>query len=254
MAHGRKTRRGILAVLTAVLLAAAICTFPYAFGETWSLPGAEADRTLTYTTGKLTWDSAADIDANGEIILSMFKSAYTNVESADGSKVVAPGTDNTTCIRLRNKAGSSISYTAVLYRLDETEVPIVADLSGAAAVKTYSLPKNVSEDQVVKAIGGTVKRNSVQLLDIDWLWQYFVDDEGDELDTHLGNAETPEQVRYGLYIVVTDNSTGQAVNPKTGDSSHIVLWSVLTLVSLCAVVYLLASGERSRKSRQEHAG
>lgn len=63
MEHRTKAHSGVLATVIAVLAIAVLITFPYAFNLTWSLPGAESDRTLTYSTGKLTWDSAADIDA-----------------------------------------------------------------------------------------------------------------------------------------------------------------------------------------------
>ena len=70
-----KIRREILTVLIVVLFAAALITFPYAFNLTWAMPGADMDRTLTYRTGSLTWDSDAEIDANGVIRLSMFRSS-----------------------------------------------------------------------------------------------------------------------------------------------------------------------------------
>lgn len=246
------TRKGILSVLTVVLLAAAVFTFPYAFDLTWSLPGAEADRTLTYTTGSLTWDSAADIDENGVIRLSMFKPDYSSVNAQNGDNVVAPGTEKNTCIRFLNKAGGTVSYTAVLYRLDTTEVPVTASLSGADAVGTYSLPGGVTADQVIDAVGGTVDGSSVELLDIDWLWQFSVDDDTDRHDTGLGNESVPDEVNYGLYLVVTDNNTGDTVSPKTGDSSKMMLWFVLLVISLCAVVFFLFWGERSEKAQKKH--
>lgn len=249
-----KTRKGILAALTVILLAAVVITFPYTFNLTWSLPGAEADRTLTYTTGSLTWDSSADIDGNGVIRLSMFKPDYSSVKAQNGEDVVAPGTENNTCIRFFNKAGGTVSYTAVLYRLDDTEVPVTASLAGADAVGTYSLPSGVTADQVVNAVGGTIDSNSVELLDIDWLWQFSADDAADRHDTGLGNESVPDEVNYGLYLVVTDNNTGEIVSPKTGDNTNMMLWFVLLVISLCAVVFLLFWGNRSEKAQKKHEG
>lgn len=249
-----KARQGILAVLTVILLAAVVITFPYTFNLTWSLPGTEADRTLTYTTGSITWDSSADIDGNGVIRLSMFKPDYSSVKAQNGEDVVAPGTENNTCIRFFNKAGGTVSYTAVLYRLDDTEVPVTASLTGADAVGTYSLPSGVMADQVINAVGGTIDGNSVELLDIDWLWQFSVDDAADQHDTKLGNESDPDEVNYGLYLVVTDNNTGEIVSPQTGDSSNIMLWFVLLVISLCAVVFLLFWGNRSEKAQIKHEG
>lgn len=252
MKQKQKARRGILTVLTVVLLAAAVVTFPYAFDLTWSLPGTDADRTLTYTTGSLTWDSAADIDENGVICLSMFKPDYNSVDAQNGDKVVAPGTEKNTGIRLLNSASGAVSYTAVLYRLDTTEVPVTASLSGANAVGSYALPKGVSADQVINAVGGTLKGGSVELLDIDWQWQFSVDVETDAKDTGLGNKSVPDEVKYGLYVVVTDNNS--YYSPKTGDSSNMMLWFVLLLVSLCAVVFFLFWGARSEKAQKKNEG
>ena len=90
MEHRTKAHSGVPATVIAVLAIAVLITFPYAFNLTWSLPGAESDRTLTYSTGKLTWDSAADIDANGVIRLSMFRSDYDGVSAGNGHNVIAP--------------------------------------------------------------------------------------------------------------------------------------------------------------------
>ncbi len=253
MEQKKKTRRGILAAAIVVLFAAALFTFPYAFNLTWALPGADSDRTLTYRTGSLTWDSAADIDASGVIRLSMFRSSYDNVSAEDGKNVLAPGTEKTTCIRLLNTAGGSIRYTAVLYRLDETGVPVLASLSGAdAAVTTaYTLPGGVKAEQVVNAVSGTVSGSSVKTVDIDWQWAFSVDDAADRDDTQRGNQSQLDEVRYGLYIVVEDdNYDGGLVPPKTGDNAHMMLWFILAVAALCAMAVLAVWDRRREKARR----
>ena len=42
---------------------------------------AEPAHVLSYTTGRLTWDSATGIDENGAAVLSLFADAYQNVLS-----------------------------------------------------------------------------------------------------------------------------------------------------------------------------
>lgn len=250
-----KTRRGILTALIVVLFAAALITFPYAFNLTWAMPGADMDRTLTYRTGSLTWDSDAEIDANGVIRLSMFRSSYSNVSAEDGVNVLAPGTEKTTRIRLLNTAGGSIRYTAVLYRLDETDVPIFADLSGmdASVTADYALPGGVTAEQVVNAVSGTVGGSSVKTVDIDWKWDYSVDDAADQKDTELGNQAQPDEVQYGLYIVVVDdNYNGGIVPPQTGDDSHMMLWFILAVVSLGVMIFFAIWDKRNEKARKTH--
>lgn len=291
MTQRMKAGRGVLAVLTAVLLAAAVFTFPYAFDLTWSLPGAEADRTLTYTAGSLTWDSAADIDENGVIRLSLFMPDYSGVHAQNGDRVVAPGTGESTKIRILNTVSGGIRYTAVLYRTDRTEVPVTAGLTGGdSAAEEYVLPEGVTEEQVVDAVTGAVDGGSVKTVDIDWSWDFTGDGETDLRDTALGNKSVPDEVEYGLYIVVEDyNSYGQrpvnppsggeeeepaepsdedgeeepagpsgedggddrhVIPPKTGDDSHLTQWSVLAAVSLIALLFTAFWGRR--ESRETH--
>lgn len=253
-----RSRRGVLTTLIVLLFAAALITFPYAFNLTWSSPAA--DRTLTYTVGSLTWDPAAKkIDKNGVIQLSMFDSGYVNVKSADDGKVVAPGTGKTTNILLKNTVSGSIRYTAVLYRLDNTKVPIVAGLTGPdPAVTDYYLPNGVAKEQVVSAVGGTVNGGSVKTLDISWNWKFFENDEGDKRDTMLGNKSPADEVEYGLYIVVEDYNYygGGGINnclvvpPKSGDNSTVKLL-VLSVLAMCAALAFTHRDKRAKKSAEK---
>lgn len=254
-----RSRRGVLTTLIVLLFAAALITFPYAFNLTWSSPAA--DRTLTYTVGSLTWDSAAEkVDKNGVIRLSMFDSVYDNVKSADDGKVVAPGTGKTTNILLKNTVSGSIRYTAVLYRLDKTEVPIVADLTGPdPAVTDYYLPNGVAAEQVVSAVGGTVNGGSVKTLDISWNWKFSEgNDKGDAHDTMLGNKSPADKVEYGLYIVVEDDNYygGGGINnclvvpPKSGDNSAMKLL-VLSVLAMCATLAFTHRDKRAKKSAEK---
>ena len=255
MEQKAKARSGILATLVAVLAIAVLITFPYAFNLTWSLPGADSDRTLTYSTGKLTWDSAADVDSAGVIQLSMFRSDYDNVSAENGENVIAPGTEKTTRIRLLNKASGSVRYTAVLYRLDNTDVPIQAGLTGTdAAITGYTLPAGVTKDQVIGAVGGDLNGTSVKTVDVDWKWDYSIDDPTDVHDTQLGNRTPSDAVKYGLYVVVEDENSkdGGVVLPQTGDDSHMMLWFILLVVSLCLMIVLTVWDRRSARRNNEH--
>ena len=254
MEQRAKARGGVLATIIAALVIAILITFPYAFDLTWSLPGADSDRTLTYSTGKLTWDSAADIDADGVIRLSMFRSDYAGVSAGNGENVVAPGTEKTTRIRLLNTVSGSVRYTAVLYRLDETDVPIQADLSGAdaAAVTDYTLPAGVTDDQVVGAVGGALGGTSVQTVDVDWKWDYSTDERTDEQDTQLGDRTASDVVKYGLYVVVEDGNSenGGLVPPRTGDDSRPMLLFIVLAAALCLMIILTVLDRRN--TRRDH--
>ncbi len=171
--HTKQSRR-VLPVLIIALVLTCLITFPFAFNLTYSLPGSQADRTLTYTSGSLTWDSAAEINPDGSIKLSLFKADYGNVSSSNGDALVAPATANTQNIRLLNTANNPIEYTAVLYRTDDSGVPIQARLvdENATDTTTYTLPQGLSDENVVQAISGITAANTVDMVGIDWDWAY----------------------------------------------------------------------------------
>ena len=239
-------RKGILAMLIAVLFVAALITFPYTFNLTWALPSTDSDRTLTFAAGKLTWDTDAQIDENGVIKLGMFKSEYENVKSNDGENIVAPGTENSTSIRLLNSSPNEISYTAYLYRIDKTGVPIDASLTCGVEAKDYAVPSNIDANSLVSVRSGSVGKSSVSVLNVDWEWGYSKSTDGDTSDTALGIKNSSDEVEYGLYVVVTDN--GSVIAPNTGDNSDMMLWCTILVVSVCVVSYFAVIGRCKKKT------
>lgn len=194
-------------IFIVILAAIALFTFPYAFNLTWSLPGANSDRTLTYTTGSLVWDSSASINPDGTICLSMFDSSYDSAKSQNNDNIVAPGNNNQTNIRLLNASGNEIEYSAVLYRLDDNNAPISASLTGsdgAQATDDYILPPGVSADQTIDAIGGKASASSAELMSVNWNWDYSKNQATDQIDTEVGNDQNGEDVKYGVLIAVSE--------------------------------------------------
>ncbi len=276
-------RRGILATLIVILFLVAAITFPYAFNLTWSAPGASYDRSLTYKDGKLTWDSSAEIDESGAIKLSMFESNYGNVKSSDGSKVVAPKTGKETGVRLINAASEEISYTAVLYRTDDTGVPIVATLSGEENIASnestdnesdgeeITLPTDVDESMVVDTKKGVIAGGKLDTVDITWAWRTAQGASDDALDTALARADVTNKVGYKLYITVEDvnndkdkgsddkgSTTGKKtkskvtiVRPTTGDDTYMMTWFVLAVASLVVVSYLFVKDTKKEKQDKD---
>ena len=103
---------GAYPVLTQVVL------FPFAMGFTYAGRNESPHHVLTYTTGSLTWNSATGVDPDtGVAELSLFSDHYQNVQSDNGEKVVAPGTENTNIVRLKNSVSRTITYVAVMYRI-----------------------------------------------------------------------------------------------------------------------------------------
>ncbi len=199
----------ILFILEAALL-------PYAVGFTYAGRSQTPAHELTYTTGRLTWDSATGVDPDtGVAELSLFSAEYQHVRSDNGDSVVAPGTEALSTTRLISAVDYAIEYVAVLYReKQEDTLPVAPELRGDGFTDTdsYPLPDGVDASQVVRAVTGTVAARQVQDFDICWQWEYYQSDARDVQDTALGNRAawaTADEVMAGLYIVVVeDNEPG----------------------------------------------
>nr|WP_317400873.1 sortase B protein-sorting domain-containing protein [uncultured Gemmiger sp.] len=236
-----------------ILFVLELLLFPLALGSTYASRSESPDHLLTYTTGALTWDSNTAVRADGVAMLDLFDGAYQNVQTQNGENLVAPGTEKTNIVRLKNSAGTAITYTALLYcaKAEET-LPVEPQLAGSGFADTgrYPLPDDVAEDQVVRAVTGTLAAGAVQDFDIRWLWNYHESDARDQTDTVLGNKAAfadADDVTAGLYIVVEDESRGSGsyILPQTGDDNHLGLYLVLLGVSGAGLV-LTALARRRR--------
>lgn len=228
---------------------------------------AEPAHVLSYTTGRLTWDSAAGIDENGAAVLSLFADAYQNVLSENGERVVAPGTDGSCTVRLENRMGYAISYIAVAYRIKEAEtLPVEPEFSceGAEDTGSYPLPERVEDAQVIRAVRGELSGGQSADFRLDWLWEYYESDARDVLDTALGDKaafDTPDDVTAGIYIVVeeeqpdgpgdTDDTDGGYIRPevpKTGDESAAWLYLALIFLGGAGLALLIIGGRRDKNN------
>ena len=250
MAFARTTSRleAVLALLLAQLL-----LLPAALGMTYASGGTRPEHVLTYTTGRLTWDSATATDPQGAARLALFRRDYDNVASADRQRVVAPGTSGETVVRLKNDTNRTVYYTAVLYeKKTNAALPVTSALTGEAFADTtsYVLPDGVDEGQVVRAVSGTVGGNQRQDFSILWSWLFEVSAEQDAADTALGDAATDRE-ELGFYLTVTDQggSGGGVItpveNPKTGDSFSCV-WYVAALGAAVSLVVITAKRRSER--------
>ena len=243
-----KTSRWLLP-LVVILLVLQVLTLPLVLGFTYAGRSEAPDHILTYSENKLTWDSATNIGDNGVAQLHLFDAQYPGVKSEDDALVVAPGTEGFHIVRLKNDVAGSVTYTAVLYRIAENEaLPVQPALEGTgfSDTDTYPLPTGVAEEDVIRAVSGSVNGGNIVDFDIRWLWDYETDEAQDAIDTFLGNAEEADRVTVGLYIVVEDGN--DYVIPQTGDDSPIAAYAVLMGLSLVVLFALLADRRRERKA------
>lgn len=265
-----KKREWLLPVALILFLPAMILV-PFAAVPTYAGRSEVPGHTLTYTTGNLVWDSGTDVDAQtGVAELSLFNSTYQSVKAGDGDKVVAPGTEGKNIVRLKNDADNSVSYIAVMYRMKEADTlpvqPVLADDTAFTDTGNYPLPSGVTQEQVVRAVTGTVGAKELQDFDITWLWEYYQSEERDQMDTTLGNKaawDTADDVTAGWYLVVEDNDspTNSPSNtpedpytypevPKTGDSSHLEFYLLLMAISGVLLLLFLLDSRKEKKCRK----
>lgn len=239
-----------------ILFILEVIAFPFALDFTWAGRSEAPERVLTYTQGKLTWDSAAGIDENGAADLSLFEVLYHNVKADNGDKVVAPGTEGDSIVRLKNSVSGTIGYTAVLYRVRSTELlPVEAALSGNGFTDTdtYSLPEGVKDEDIIRAVSGTVDGGKICDFDIDWNWKFYNSEQQDIIDTWLGDKAADgdaDDVTVGLYIIVEDENTYITPEPpRTGDRG-IGIYIALMCVSGAVLILLIIDRKRSRKCEE----
>lgn len=237
-------RKAVLSAALVLFLLLAL-SFPFATGVTFAGSGDSANHTLTYQNGhNLFWDSDTVVTADGVGVLDFFTAAYgSTVESANGDKLIAPGTNGRDTIRLSNRDYDTLEYTAVIYRISDKGLDnVTATLSakGSKRAWNYTLPDSAKGAKVLGAVTGKVSGGQIQDFAIDWNWAFSPSSSRDKKDTKLGNKKDLDNVELGFYIVVTDlNDVKVVPKPKTGDSFTIVLYIALMVISLFVFIYIL---------------
>lgn len=252
--------RSWLLPTTLILFILEIATLPFVIEFTYAGRSEKPSHTLVYTAdhegAALQWDSDTGVRSDGSAELDLFFAEYDGVKSEDGEDVIAPGTDGFNIVRLENHVSGETDYTAVLYRIDSSDkIPVKASLSGENFSDTadFPLPGGVKEDQVIRAVKGTLNGGQLQDFDINWHWTYYDDDVQDIVDTYLGNKfafGNPDRVRVGLYIVVEDEGTYVSPKPpQTGDDFMLGLHITLICISGALLVLLPISRRREEKCK-----
>lgn len=234
-----------------ILLVMVLFTLPMMLGVTYSGRSESPEHYLVYTQGKLLWDNDTNVDENGVAEMSLFEALYDNVVSEDGAKVIAPGTEGNSIVRLSNNVSGSIDYIAVLYRISSSdELPMKADLVAADSevADLFYLPEGVGMQHVLRTLKGTVKGGEIQDFDVSWSWDYDHSAAQDSTDTSLGMKAEADDVTVGLYIVVVDNN--KYIHPQTGDTGELGTYLALSLICLAVLSVLVYLWYRERKCRQ----
>ena len=199
---------------------------------------------------------------SGETDIEIFRVTYENgsgqvtVNSENGDKLLAPGTENTYSFALENTGNNALEYTMSMeaYFTDGTHViPVEARvrsheggyLCGTAEEYVPVLELNQVHDE------GTLRVGYIMPYTLEWRWPFEIDD---EYDTMLGNLAVEEDISLTIIIRTTasytpDPGPGSGI-PKTGDTSQIGLMMTIMVASAAGLMILLIP----KRKREEGNG
>ena len=197
--------------------------------------------------------------------VELFKVSYENgeavvtVQSADGSKVIAPGTENSYTFKLKNTGEVAMDYTLevdAVFAPEGIEIPIAARLcrydrkwvvgnrDGYASVAKLNAAKD----------NATLGAGRYTYYTLDWSWPYEGDT--DEMDTMLGSLAKEQELTFTISIhtiarASDDPEAGGGILPQTGDSSKPVLWTCIAAISFVLIFLPLIPVRRKRRDESE---
>lgn len=183
------------------------------------------------------------------------KDGEITVKSDFGDKVVAPGTENSYNLYVRNVGKVPISYIleaesriTVDVNGQQTEIPIEASFYTPRS--SYLLGGEESLENLCKLDGvkdssGLSPEHQAKYT-LCWSWPF---DGDDEFDTLLGNlaAEGEElTVKVAFNVTAAYNPNAVGGSPITGGSSNIGLWVALFVISTFTLIILLFLRKREQ--------
>ena len=214
-------------------------------------PGFEA------SDSKTVWTTDTKVD--------IFSVSYKNggqeilVQSSNGDKVIAPGTENSYIFKFINTGNVALDYMMEVESLitpGDVEIPITLRLKrydGTWIAGGKSKYLSAAEDVHIED-ASTIGAGMYVYYTLDWKWPY--EEGNDEFDTLLGDRATEEDLVFTLVIktMATESADPNAqggIPPKTGDDSSFIFWISLGGASLLAFVLILFSKEKEDRKKKE---
>ena len=200
--------------------------------------------------------------------VDIFRISYVNgeqvitVNSGDGQKIIAPGTENSYTFKLKNTGDVALDYivevdahfipgniqipiTARLNRYDGKW--IVGDKDSYIDVPTL----DTAEDRWVLGAG------RYAYYTLDWCWPF--ESGNDELDTQLGNLATEQDLVFVIVIKTTavesedPSGGGGIIPPQTGDRVNLPLLLGIAIGSFVIMMVLLVYLVKDRRRDDSEA-
>ena len=238
-----------------ILFLCEIVTLPLILSLTYAGNAEAPDHTLILSNEKtLQWATGTHVRPDGMAEFAIFSDEYYHVKSDNGDTVIAPGTEASSLVRLRNDTAEDAPWIATLYLINEDDkVPVTAGLKcGGTPTETAVLPEGVTNARVLASYTGVVPGKGTEDFDTSWFWTFYESDELDIRDTKLGNDaawNTAAEIKLGLYIVI-EGDDGPITPVPTGDNPFVLGYVVLLVIS-GALLLLELIGSRRRKKKTE---
>ncbi len=200
------------------------------------------------------WETDASVD--------LFKNTYVGadgkitVASADGSKVIAPGTSNTYEFSIKNTGNISLDCSLALkgvFKIADMHLPFYVRLRQGDKWIVGGENEWLHVNELGNTIDNvTLPRDKSATYFFEWMWPYEADDEANKLvgdlsdtlaaadknDTEIGSITEKTQANFHLDISITSVVTPTAL-PVFGDGTPV--WIELLTVVLSGAL-ILGSG------------
>ena len=186
---------------------------------------AELEPELDAFDENVSWETQTDVD--------LFRTSYLGengeitVQSANGDKLIAPGTSNSYHFSLRNTGNVSMDYTLNLegvFELSNRELPFQVRLSRGNDWIVGGDTQWVSIDEMNEVYEkDTLGVGRYITYTLEWRWPFENEDEDMRLlhnvnDTLLGNISASSNTNFHLKITTVSEATPGAVAPdENGD-------------------------------------
>lgn len=176
------------------------------------------------------------------------------VESADGEKVIAPGTDNIYTFRLKNTGNVAMNYSIHLeaYYSDNTDyIPVEVRMKGYYG--RYMVGSKDAYAPVMDMNGvkehATLDPGNYAIYNLEWKWPFESGD--DAYDTYLGNLATEEDVTLTIVIRTFASAVDGSDIPETGDDTNLTALIILAAAALVGIVVLVILLKKPKRDDEE---